>query len=76
MSAALCLFQVMVIISFLLFRGKSLEVFGGESGFKETLRRDSIKRNFLMTNEINLLEIHYQNESVEETILNFIFRSR
>jgi len=29
-----------------------------------------------MTNEINLLEIHYQNESVEETILNFIFRSR
>jgi predicted nucleic acid-binding Zn-ribbon protein len=42
--------------------------FGGFKGFKETQRRDQIKRKFMKENNIDLLEIHYSEKEIEKII--------
>lgn len=43
--------------------------FGGKNGLVETQRRDQIKRDYLEKNNIDLLEIHYLDKDIENTII-------
>ncbi len=56
------------------FNGKQhyeiVNKFGGESGFKEIIKRDKIKKRFFNENRINYLEIHYKEKKIEDIILN------
>lgn len=49
-----------------------LNEIGGENAYKETLERDELKRAYLKKENINLLEVHYLEENVEEVIMKFI----
>lgn len=44
--------------------------FGGIKGLMETQRRDQLKREYLKSNNIHLLEIHYQDKDIEKTIIS------
>lgn len=48
---------------------KSVEIFGGEDGLKDTQLRDSIKTNFALSNNIPLLRIPYTEQDNIESIL-------
>lgn len=48
--------------------------FGGKKGLVETQRRDQIKRDYFKINKIDLLEIHYLDKDVENTIMKTIKR--
>lgn len=44
-----------------------IDAFGGEEGFKDRIRKDKIKEEFLKENKINLLRISYL-ENIEEVL--------
>ena len=48
---------------------KSVEIFGGDNGLKDTQLRDSIKTNFALSNNIPLLRIPYTEQDNIESIL-------
>lgn len=51
-----------------------VEIFGGEDGFRSTQARDSIKNNYCITNNIQLIRFNYTQswETIKNTILNII----
>ena len=49
-----------------------IERFGGEDGFKYTIKHDGIKNNYCKNNNINLLRIPYFKDA-EEELNNFLF---
>lgn len=51
---------------------RSIEYFGGVEAFKKQLIRDDQLRNYCKNNEINLLEIPYDENNVEEVIQEFL----
>ena len=52
-----------------------VELFGGEEGFRATVERDNIKREYCKQNNIQLLELPYYltPEEVESQIINTIY---
>ena len=52
-----------------------VSIFGGEEGFKDTVERDNIKKEYCKKNNIQLLELPYYltPEEVETTIINTIY---
>lgn len=50
-----------------------VEYFGGEKSFKKCIEHDKIKRDYLKTNNINILDIwYYDFDKMEELIVNKI----
>jgi DNA-directed RNA polymerase subunit RPC12/RpoP len=76
-------FAVMVegnMVALIEYQGKqhyqSVEWFGGEKALAETQHRDAIKRTYCQTNNIPLLEVHYEwretENKVEEELVKFL----
>lgn len=51
----------------------AVDFFGGEDKFKEQVKRDKIKKDYCNNNNINLLEISYENFNNIDDVLNSIF---
>jgi Zn finger protein HypA/HybF involved in hydrogenase expression len=51
---------------------QEVKAFGGKKGFEETKLRDQIKRDFLASKGIKLLEIHYLDKEIDKTISSFL----
>jgi hypothetical protein len=51
---------------------KPVNVFGGKDGHKKTKVRDTIKKDLCRQNQLHLLEIKYDDEEPEKTIVDFI----
>lgn len=49
---------------------KPIEHFGGESGFKKTIARDTIKKKYCVDNNMPFIEIPYNSKNIEEEIIN------
>lgn len=51
---------------------KSVEKWGGEEAFKDRLKKDSMKRNYCLKNNIKLIEIPYwdYNKLCEDYFIN------
>ena len=50
---------------------KPIQIFGGEDKFKETIRHDKMKRDYLKAHGIDILDIwYYDFENMEDIILN------
>lgn len=43
-----------------------IDFFGGEKGFKERKKRDSLKRDYCINNNIKLIEISYKERDIEK----------
>lgn len=42
-----------------------IEFFGGQNGFEETVKRDTIKTNYCLLNNIQLIRIRYDEDAIE-----------
>lgn len=51
---------------------QEVKAFGGKKGFAETKLRDQIKKDFLKSKGIKLLEIHYLDKEIDKTISSFL----
>lgn len=51
---------------------QEVKAFGGKKGFEETKFRDQLKRDFLASKGIKLLEIHYLDKEIDKTISSFL----
>ena len=49
-----------------------IEHFGGKSNFERGKKRDELKRQLLIENNVKLIEVRYDERDVEKFILNFL----